>query len=125
MKENMITDTKKITFPVNLDNLTILLMEEQDTNKLDLQRKIQNILDELTNQNIIREEDGQYHFEIAILLRESIFLSSVLLNSETWLNYSYEHCTKAFFENCFSELFRGIFVEGSIFWPKSGLLVWL
>ena len=29
---------------------------------------------------------GQYHFEIATLLRESIFLSSVLLNSETWLN---------------------------------------
>lgn len=57
-----LTDTKKITFPVNLDNLSILLMEEPDTNKLDLQRKIQNVLDELTNQNIIREEDGQYHF---------------------------------------------------------------
>ena len=57
-----LTDTKKITFPVILDNLSILLMEEPDTNKLDLQRKIQNVLDELTNQNIIREEDGQYHF---------------------------------------------------------------
>ena len=29
---------------------------------------------------------GQYYFEIALLLRESTFLSSILLNSETWVN---------------------------------------
>ena len=31
---------------------------------------------------------GQFHFEIGALLRESIFLSSILLNSETWVNLS-------------------------------------
>ena len=31
---------------------------------------------------------GKYHFEIAIVLRESLFLSSILLNSEAWVNYS-------------------------------------
>ena len=30
-----------------------------------------------------------------------------------------------FRENFFSELFREVFVEGSSFWPKSGLLGWL
>ena len=37
--------------------------------------------------NILREISlGNFHFEIAVLLRETIFLSSLLLNSETWLN---------------------------------------
>ena len=31
---------------------------------------------------------GKYHYEVAMVLRESLFLSSILLNSEAWVNYS-------------------------------------
>ena len=31
---------------------------------------------------------GKYYFEVAVVLRESLFLSSLLLNSEAWVNYS-------------------------------------
>ena len=31
---------------------------------------------------------GKYHFEVAMVLRSSLFLSSVLLNSEAWVNLS-------------------------------------
>ena len=31
---------------------------------------------------------GKYYFEVAMILRESLFLSSLLLNSEAWVNYS-------------------------------------
>ena len=31
---------------------------------------------------------GKYYFEVAMVLRESLFLSSLLLNSEAWVNYS-------------------------------------
>ena len=31
---------------------------------------------------------GKYYFEVATVLRESLFLSSMLLNSEAWVNYS-------------------------------------
>jgi hypothetical protein len=31
---------------------------------------------------------GKYHFEVAMVLRESLFLSSLLLNSEAWVNYT-------------------------------------
>ena len=31
---------------------------------------------------------GKYFFEVATILRESLFLSSVLLNSEAWVNYT-------------------------------------
>ena len=31
---------------------------------------------------------GKYYFEVALVLRESLFLSSLLLNSEAWVNIS-------------------------------------
>ena len=31
---------------------------------------------------------GKYHFEVAMVLRSSLLLSSLLLNSEAWVNYS-------------------------------------
>ena len=31
---------------------------------------------------------GKYFFEVAMVLRESLFLSSLLLNSEAWVNYT-------------------------------------
>jgi hypothetical protein len=31
---------------------------------------------------------GKYYFEVGVVLRESLFLSSLLLNSEAWVNYS-------------------------------------
>ena len=31
---------------------------------------------------------GKYHHEVAMVLRESLLLSSILLNSEAWVNYN-------------------------------------
>ena len=31
---------------------------------------------------------GKYQFEVALVLRSSLFLSSILLNSKAWMNYS-------------------------------------
>ena len=31
---------------------------------------------------------GQYYFEVALVLRNSLLLSSILLNSEAWINLS-------------------------------------
>ena len=37
--------------------------------------------------NILKEVSlGNFYYEMAILLRQAMFLSSVLLNSETWMN---------------------------------------
>ena len=57
-----LSDSKKITFPADLDNLTTLLISETDANRLDSQHKIQKVLDKLSDQHIIREESGQFHF---------------------------------------------------------------
>ena len=34
---------------------------------------------------------GKYHFEIAMVLRSSLLLSSILLNSEVWVNLSHHN----------------------------------
>ncbi len=57
-----LSETKMLTFPPNIDNLTILLMDQPDSNRLELQNKIQKVLDKLVGKNIINEENGIYRF---------------------------------------------------------------
>ena len=37
---------------------------------------------------------GKYHFEVAMVLRSSLFLSSILLNSEAWVNLTDQNIRK-------------------------------
>ncbi|MCH7965547.1 MAG: BREX system P-loop protein BrxC [Bacteroidetes bacterium] len=57
-----ISDTKKLTFPPNIDNLVLLLLNKPDVNRLELQNKIQKILDLLVEKTIIYKEDERYNF---------------------------------------------------------------
>ena len=53
-----------------------------------IRSKISNGMGAISNiLNILREVSlGEFYFEIALLLRQTIFLSTVLLNSEAWIN---------------------------------------
>lgn len=57
-----ITDTKKLTFPPNIDNLILLLLDKPDVNRLELQNKIQKVLDILIERTVIYKEDESYYF---------------------------------------------------------------
>ncbi len=57
-----LSKTKTLTFPPNIDNFTVLLMDQPDSNRLQLQNKIQNVLDMLLSNSIIYEENGIYQF---------------------------------------------------------------
>lgn len=57
-----ITDTKKLTFPPNIDNLILLLLDKPDVNRLELQNKIQKVLDILIERTVIYKEDEKYNF---------------------------------------------------------------
>lgn len=57
-----ITDTKKLTFPPNIDNLILLLLDKPDVNRLELQNKIQKVLDLLIERTVIYKEDERYNF---------------------------------------------------------------
>jgi hypothetical protein len=55
-------ENQRQTFPSNIDNLTVLLMDKLDQNKRQLQKDIQEVLDKLVEESIIREDKGSYFF---------------------------------------------------------------
>jgi len=57
-----LSDAARMTFPPNIDNLTILLMNSIDQNKLELQNKTKAVLEKLIEDSIVREERGNYFF---------------------------------------------------------------
>lgn len=57
-----ISDTKKLTFPPNIDNLILLVLDKPDVNRLELQNNIQKVLDLLVEKTVIYKEDERYNF---------------------------------------------------------------
>jgi hypothetical protein len=55
-------ENQRQTFPSNIDNLTVLLMDKLDQNKKQLQKEIKEVLDKLVEESIIREDKGSYFF---------------------------------------------------------------
>jgi len=55
-------ESQRMTFPSNIDNLTVLLMQELDQNRMQLQKQIREVLEKLREGSIIREENGSYFF---------------------------------------------------------------
>jgi hypothetical protein len=55
-------ENRRQTFPSTVDNLTVLLMDKLDQNKMQLQKEITDVLSKLIDESIIREEKGSYFF---------------------------------------------------------------
>jgi len=55
-------ESQRMTFPSNIDNLTVLLMQELDQNRMQLQKQIREVLEKLREESIVREENGSYFF---------------------------------------------------------------
>lgn len=55
-------ENQRQTFPSTVDNLTVLLMDQLDQNKMQLQNEIKTVLDKLVEESIIREEKESYFF---------------------------------------------------------------
>ncbi|WP_418637403.1 BREX system P-loop protein BrxC [Winogradskyella sp.] len=55
-------ENQRQTFPSNIENLGVLLMDALDQNKKELQKEISEVLTKLSEESIIREEKGSYFF---------------------------------------------------------------
>lgn len=55
-------ENRRQTFPSTVDNLTVLLMDKLDQNRMNLQKEITDVLTKLIEGSIIREEKGSYFF---------------------------------------------------------------
>lgn len=71
-------DASRVTFPSNVDNLTILMMEDVDENKLALQNQIKAVIEKLLAESIIREDKGAFFFfnqdemDVQMMIRSKI-----------------------------------------------------
>ncbi len=57
-----LTEAVRQTFPSTIENLTKLMMTDIDTNKLQLQNKVKEVLERLIDESIIREENNSFFF---------------------------------------------------------------
>lgn len=79
-------DAIRITFPSNIDNLTLLMMCNLDENKLQLQNNIREVLAKLIEESIIREERGNYFFFNEDEIDLTNIIKDTIINGENRLN---------------------------------------
>ena len=81
-------ENQRQTFPSNVDNLTVLLMDKLDQNKRQLQQSIQEVLDKLIEESIIREDKGSYFFfnedEMDV---QNLIKSQVIGMEDRWIEF--------------------------------------
>lgn len=81
-------ENQRQTFPSNIDNLTVLLMDKLDQNKAQLQKEIQEVLDKLIEESIIREDKGSYFFfnedEMDV---QNLIKSQVIQQDDRWAEF--------------------------------------
>lgn len=70
------------TFPSNIDNISLLLMDQIDINKLQLQEKVKKVLLKLAEENVIREEDNCYFFYNEDELEVSRLVTGTQVNTD-------------------------------------------
>ena len=89
-EENCVTLKAHDDILLNVDSDKYVgdIISKDGKNKKNIKSRIGKGIGAISNiMNILKGVSlGQYFFEIALLLRESIFQSAVLLNSETWVN---------------------------------------
>ena len=81
-------ENQRQTFPSNLDNITVLLMDKLDQNKAQLQKDIKEVLDKLCDESIIRNDKESYFFfnedEMDV---QNIVKNNVLSMEDRWKEF--------------------------------------
>ena len=88
-------DSLKINFPATIENLSLLLINHVSEVKMDIQKRVETVLNKLINSNIIQESEGKYRFlnNDGILVANTIANTNV--NSTAQLKYFYDQFIKS------------------------------
>src|SRR5690606_38067733 len=86
--------SQSVNFPANVENLTLLLMESVDTAKLDMQNKVQKVLEVLVSKNIIQVSEGKYRFLKEDQIEVAHLINRTSVTMEDRLTYIYEDIIK-------------------------------
>ena len=83
-------ESQSVNFPANVENLSLLLMDSVDTPKLDMQNKVQSVLDVLVTKNTIQVSEGKYRFFKEDEIEVAHLIKSTPVTNEDRLTYIYE-----------------------------------
>src|SRR5690606_22824152 len=83
-------ESQSVNFTANVENVSLLLMESIDTAKLEMQNKVQNVLDVLVSKNIIQVSEGKYRFLKEDEIEVAHLIKNTAVTNEDRLSYIYD-----------------------------------
>lgn len=83
-------ESQSVNFPATVENLALLLMEDVNTPKLEMQTKVQQILDVLVTKNIIQVSEGKYRFLKEDEIEVAHLIKTTPVTNDDRLTYIYE-----------------------------------
>lgn len=86
-----LTEDQQINFPANLENITLLLLNNVSDVKIELQQDVQKILDKLVDQNVVQQSEGKYKFLDDEGVRVANSIATTVVNTDDRLSYFYEY----------------------------------
>ncbi len=89
-----LTEDQRVNFPANVENITLLLLNNVNTVKTDLQQDVQKILDRLVEKNMVQQSEGKYKFLDDEGIRIANSITATTVSNDENLTYFFEHFIK-------------------------------
>jgi hypothetical protein len=83
-------EVQSVNFPATIENLSLLMMEGVDTSKIQIQQKVEKVLDVLVNKNIIQVSEGKYRYLDEDEIEVAEIIKRTPVTSEDRLSYIYD-----------------------------------
>lgn len=89
-----LTEDQRINFPANVENITLLLLNNVKIVKIELQQDVQKILDKLIEKNMVQQSEGKYKFldDEGIKIANSI--TATVVSADEKLTFFFDHFIK-------------------------------
>lgn len=93
-----LADDKSINLPATVENITLLLINDITTVKIELQKEVQKVLDRLVEKNVVQASEGKYKFLDDDGIKVANAISAQSLSTNNRLTYFYEYFIQKFLQ---------------------------
>lgn len=83
-------DMQSVNFPSTVENIGLLIMDSVDAPKMEMQKKVETVLELLVAKNIIQVAEGKYRFLKEDEIEVAHLIKSAPITNEDRLTYLYE-----------------------------------
>lgn len=85
-----LSESHSVNFPANVENISLLMMDGLELSKMDIQSKVQKVLDVLVEKNIIQVSEGIYRFFKEDEIEVANLIQSTSITSDDRWRYIYD-----------------------------------